>query len=75
MQAACPLTIVRAVFSLPMSLLTELDSWTSSNYKDASPTGLKNQRIKFATTTNEKKFIEKTKTQPATKPQTTAFTS
>jgi hypothetical protein len=58
-----------------MSLLTELDSWTSSNYKDASPTGLKNQRMKFATTTNEKNFIEKTKMQQATKPQTTAFTS
>jgi hypothetical protein len=28
----------------PMSLLTELDSLTSSNYKDASPTGLKNRQ-------------------------------
>jgi hypothetical protein len=39
----------------------ELDSWTSSNYKDASPTGLKNQRIKFATTTNEKISLKKQK--------------
>jgi hypothetical protein len=30
--------------ALPMSLLTELDSSASSNYKDASPTGLKNRQ-------------------------------
>ena len=29
---------------LPMSLLTELDSLASSNYKDSSPTGLKNRQ-------------------------------
>jgi hypothetical protein len=30
--------------SLPMSRLTELDSLVLSNYKDASPTGLRNRQ-------------------------------
>jgi hypothetical protein len=57
-----------------MSLLTELDSLPSSNYKDASPMGLKKRRIKFDTVTNEKEFVEESKAQRATKPQTTPFT-
>jgi hypothetical protein len=52
-----------------MSLLTELDSLASPNYKDASPTGFE----KSATVIHEKNFAEESKTQHATKPQTAPF--
>jgi len=47
----------------------------SLNYKDASPTGLKIGKQKNLTMTNEKEFVEESKAQKATKPQTAPFAS